>query len=356
MLKSSISSLYIHIPFCTSKCGYCAFNSFSGLEDLKDAYVCALIQDIQESLKDMPSLKTIFVGGGTPNTLEVKHYEAIFNAIATHAKLAPNIEITLEANPDLLNRAWCAGLKALGATRLSIGVQSFFKDKLEFLQRTHNHQEICQALDTAYKSGFENLSIDLIYNTPLDTKERLMQEIQQASKLPTNHLSAYSLTLEENTKLSKSVCPQDLLQLDSFLKTQLEMHGFRHYEVSNYARNYQCRHNLAYWQGLEYLGCGAGAVGRSHNQRFFKNKDIRTYMAKPSGAKIEVLSPQDLWFERVFLGLRCVVGVDYKILRPAQVQTLLEEQICNLYKGQLTAKDFFLADEIALWLEPPTLS
>ncbi|WP_120948172.1 radical SAM family heme chaperone HemW [Helicobacter mehlei] len=356
MLKSGVSSLYIHIPFCTSKCGYCAFNSFSGLEDLKDDYVCALIQDIQESLEGTPTLQTIFVGGGTPNTLEVKHYEVIFKTITTYAHLDPDIEITLEANPDLLDRAWCGGLKELGATRLSIGVQSFFKDKLEFLQRTHNDQEIRQALDTAYKSGFENLSIDLIYNTPLDTKERLMQEIQQASKLPINHLSAYSLTLEENTKLSKSVRSQDLFQFDGFLKTQLETYGFKHYEVSNYTKNYPCRHNLAYWRGLEYLGCGAGSVGRIHNQRFFKSKDIKAYMAKPSGVKIEVLSPQDLWFERVFLGLRCAVGVDCQILKPAQVQTLLEEQICDLHGGQLTAKDFFLADEIALWLEPPALS
>lgn len=344
------ASLYLHIPFCPSKCGYCAFNSFSGLEYLKNAYVQALIQDIQESLKNAPLLSSIFIGGGTPNTLEVEHYHAIFNAIVTHAHLALDIEITLEANPNLLSLAWCQALKQLGVTRLSLGVQSFFEDKLAFLQREHSHLDIFRALDMGYKSGIENLSIDLIYNTPLDTKKRLEQEVQHACKLPINHLSAYSLTLEDNTKLAQNVQPKDLLQLDTFLKAQLETHGFEQYEVSNYAKTYMCRHNLGYWQGLEYLGCGAGAVGRIKNQRLFKAKDIKAYIANPLYAKAETLSPADLWFESIFLGLRCILGVDTRLLKPTHIKTLLDEQICYSHRQRLVAHDFFLADAIALWI------
>ncbi|WP_163565196.1 radical SAM family heme chaperone HemW [Helicobacter suis] len=346
----SPSSLYLHIPFCQSKCGYCAFNSFVGLDALKEAYTQALICDLKTSLAASPVLSSIFVGGGTPNSLKPKFYEQIFNTISKYAYLKSDIEITLEANPDLINQEWCCGLKQLGATRLSIGVQSFFPDKLHLLQRKHDHSAIFKALDIAYQSGFEHLSIDLIYNTPLDTKERLEEECNQAAKLPIDHLSAYSLTLEDNTRLIKDINPCELLHLDTFLKQCLKDRGFKQYEVSNYARDYQVRHNLGYWEGLEYLGCGAGAVGRIKDQRLYKIKDVATYIDNPFKARIEKLSQKDLWFESLFLGLRCILGAPLEGLDSLKVQTLLKEKICTIENKRLLARDFSLADEIALWL------
>ncbi|CRF49053.1 radical SAM family heme chaperone HemW [Helicobacter heilmannii] len=353
MLKSMLQrapSLYIHIPFCTSKCGYCAFNSFSGLDSLKDAYVDALVIDLKNSLKNMPALSSIFIGGGTPNTLGVKHYERIFYTITAHTTYAPNIEITLEANPDHITQEWCQALKSLGANRLSLGVQSFFADKLKFLQREHGQQDIFQALEIAHTCGFEHLNIDLMYNTPLDTPERLKVECQQASTLPIDHLSAYSLTLEDNTRLAHSINPHALLNADAILRSLLKDLGFSPYEVSNYARPYQVQHNLGYWAGLEYLGCGAGAVGRVGNTRFYKQKDVRAYINNPLKWRVELLSDADLELERLFLGLRCVLGVELEGLDPKEVQKLVEGKKCKITNQRLVACDFFLADEIALWL------
>ncbi|CRF41378.1 radical SAM family heme chaperone HemW [Helicobacter ailurogastricus] len=351
MLKSTPQrGLYIHIPFCTSKCGYCAFNSFSGLDSLKDAYVQALILDLKESLRDTPVLSSIFVGGGTPNTLESKHYGQIFSTIYANTICAPNTEITLEGNPDIITKEWCQTLKALGANRLSLGVQSFFADKLKFLQREHGQQDIFKALESAHNSGFEHLSIDLIYNTPLDTPTRLKAECLLANTLPIDHLSAYSLTLEDNTRLTRSTAPSALLNADAMLQNLLKDLGFVPYEVSNYARPYQVQHNLGYWAGCEYLGCGAGAVGRVGQERFYKQKDVLSYINDPLKQRVEHLSDQDLELERLFLGLRCVLGVELKGLEPKKVQTLVEEKKCEVRNQRLVARDFFLADEIALWL------
>ncbi|WP_104749595.1 radical SAM family heme chaperone HemW [Helicobacter cynogastricus] len=349
MLKTKLpKSLYIHVPFCKSKCGYCAFNSFSGLEDLQDIYINALCKDIEASLQ-REQIISIFIGGGTPNILQVKHYDRIFNTITRHAYLAPEIEITLEANPDLVSLEWCHVLKNLGMTRLSIGVQSFFGSKLHFLQRDHIPKNVYKALDYAQKSAIEHLSIDLIYNTPLDTPQSIEKEVSLASTLPIDHLSAYSLTLEDNTKLAK-VASKNLPELDVFMRASLEAQGFEHYEVSNYARNYRVKHNLHYWNALEYIGCGAGAVGRVGQTRYYKFKDVKSYIANPLHARTENLTQQDLHFEAVFLGLRCALGVPVNLLMPKKIKTLIDEDICYQRGDCLLAKNFFLADEIALWL------
>ncbi|MFC3847962.1 radical SAM family heme chaperone HemW [Helicobacter baculiformis] len=351
MLKTNIPScrsLYVHIPFCQSKCGYCAFNSFSGLESLREAYVDALCLDLKASLREV-RLRSIFIGGGTPNMLDSKHYEKIFNSIASHARLSPKIEITLEANPDLVSLEWCRALKELGMTRLSLGVQSFFKPKLRFLQRDHTPKNVYKALKYASQSAIAHLSIDLIYNTPLDTPQSLEQEVTRASALPIDHLSAYSLTLEDNTRLAATPV-HTLPNLDTHMRAHLCARGFIPYEVSNYARNYQSVHNLSYWESLEYLGCGAGAVGRVGRTRLYKLKDVKSYIANPTHARVERLSMKDLDFEAVFLGLRCALGVSTTLLVPEKVKILLEEGICYLRGDRLVARDFLLADEIALWL------
>ncbi|WP_104708654.1 radical SAM family heme chaperone HemW [Helicobacter felis] len=349
MLKiKSSKSLYIHIPFCKSKCGYCAFNSFSSLEDLQNVYVNALCKDIKTSLQG-ERIVSIFIGGGTPNILKIKHYDQIFNVIARHASVPSNTEITLEANPDLVSLEWCLALKNLGMTRLSIGVQSFFESKLCFLQRDHMPKNVYKALEYAQRSAIEHISIDLIYNTPLDTAQSLEKEVALASGLPIDHLSAYSLTLEDNTRLAK-IAPKNLPELDMVMRASLEAQGFKHYEVSNYARNYRVKHNLHYWNSLEYIGCGAGAVGRVGQTRYHKLKDVQSYIADPLHRRTENLTDQDLYFEAIFLGLRCDLGVPIHLLKPKKVKTLLDERICEQKGDRLIARDFFLADEIALWL------
>ncbi|PAF41510.1 radical SAM family heme chaperone HemW [Helicobacter sp. 11S02596-1] len=347
--------LYIHIPFCTSKCGYCAFNSYTDHDDFKEAYIHALCEDLKHSLlqnfQNPIRITSIFFGGGTPNTLPVKSYEKIFECIHKYCYLYPNCEITAEANPDLISQEWCVGMKHLGVGRISVGVQSFFADKLLFLQREHKQNQISYAIESIYQSGIENTSIDLIYDTPQDSKKRIFTEIENASKLPINHLSAYSLSIEKGTKLAKITTqnPQNQSYCQE-ARDALRHYGFSQYEVSNYARGYKVAHNLAYWNAQEYIGCGAGAVGRIGDRRIYSHSSIPSYIKTPTEKRYEFLSKQDLRMENIFLGLRCEIGVDVDLLDEKKITALIEENKCHLVGNKLVANDYFLADEIALWL------
>lgn len=352
--------LYIHIPFCNSKCGYCSFNSYANQDHLKQEYMKALKVDIIDSLKqNNQQIDSIFFGGGTPNSVDSKFYAEIFEAIHKYADVSQSCEITTEANPDMITQKWCKDMQSFGVNRISVGVQSFFEDKLLFLQREHSYKDIHQSIDTIYKSGISNISIDLIYDAPQDDKNRIFEEIKKASNLPINHLSAYSLSIEKDSKLGKIY--DENPQTHSFfeeIKEALVHYGFNIYEVSNYSRGYKVKHNLAYWRGEEYIGCGGGAVGRKGFIRYYPQTNIEKYIKNPLEKRLEYLKEEDLRNEAIFLGLRCEIGVDIEVLKDSKkkIQILLEEKKCHLVKDTLTGKeflvanDFFIADEIALWL------
>lgn len=343
--------LYLHIPFCTSKCGYCAFNSSSDFFHLQDSYLQALLQDLKNELENKKYLLTsIYIGGGTPNTLPSKAYEKIFELITQNATLTQDCEITLECNPNLITSSWCEDLRSLGANRLSIGVQSLFDDKLDFLQRDHQGRDIAKALQKAHSAGFENLSIDLIYGTPLDSLNRLKQEIALASSLPLTHLSAYSLSIDKGSRFYSSPPTLPLEDMGEIVRLELESRGFRQYEVSNFCKPYKSKHNLSYWKGEEYIGCGAGAVGYQEGVRYTKIKHIPSYIRNPHQRSIEVLKEEEKFLERLFLGLRCEVGVPLSLLEANKVKTLIEEDKAYIQEERLKTRDFFLADEIALYL------
>ncbi|RDU70233.1 radical SAM family heme chaperone HemW [Helicobacter brantae] len=343
--------LYLHIPFCTSKCGYCAFNSSSDFFHLQDSYLLALLQDLKRELEGKKHLLTsIYIGGGTPNTLSSNAYEKIFELITQFATLTQDCEITLECNPSLITSSWCEDLRSLGANRLSVGVQSFFDDKLDFLQRDHQGRDIAKVLQKACSAGFENLSIDLIYGTPLDNQVRLKQEIALASSLPLTHLSAYSLSIDKGSKFYCSPPTLPLEDMGEIVRLELESRGFRQYEVSNFCKPYKSLHNLSYWKGEEYIGCGAGAVGYQEGVRYTKLKHIPSYIKNPHQRSIEVLKEEERLLERLFLGLRCEVGVPLSLLDANKVKTLIEEDKAYIQEERLKARDFFLADEIALYL------
>lgn len=320
----------------------------------------ALKLDIMHSLEqNTDQIDSIFFGGGTPNSIDFKFYAQIFETIHQYANVSQNCEITTEANPDMINQKWCEDMKDFGVNRISVGVQSFFEDKLLFLQREHNYKDIHQSIDTIYKSGISNISIDLIYDTPQDTKNRILEEIKNASSLPINHLSAYSLSIEKDSKLGKIYKKNP--QTHSFfeeVREALSYYGFDIYEVSNYSKGYKVRHNLAYWRGEEYIGCGAGAVGRKGFIRYYPQTNIEKYIKNPLEKRLEYLSEEDLKNEAIFLGLRSEIGVDIEVLKDnkKKIEILLEEKKCHLMKNAqtkkefLVANDFFLADEIALWL------
>ncbi|PAF52643.1 radical SAM family heme chaperone HemW [Helicobacter sp. 13S00477-4] len=344
--------LYIHIPFCNNKCGYCTFNSYANEDSLKKAYMEALYEDIKYFLSENNEIiKSIFFGGGTPNSIPSKDYEKIFEYLNTSGKIQKNCEITAEVNPDLVTLEWCKDMKNFGVNRISMGVQSFYEDKLIFLQREHNIKNIFSSIDIIHKSGFGNISIDLIYDTPKDNKKRIFEEIRKASELPINHLSAYSLSIENHSALQKIYGKNP--QTYSFFKEireALKYYQFNQYEVSSYSRGYKVEHNLSYWDSEEYIGCGAGAVGKIAKNRFYAISNISSYIQNPLKRKVEVLKKNDIRIESIFLGLRCEIGVETKLLDNNKVKILIDENKCHLKGSRLVANDYFLADEIALWL------
>lgn len=314
-------------------------------------YLHALLSDITQELQGKNyTLQSIYIGGGTPNTLSSRDYKKIFECITKYADLSKECEITLECNPNLLTFEWCEDLRNMGANRLSIGVQSFFDEKLDFLQRDHQGRDISKAVQNAYSAGFENLSIDLIYGTPMDTLKSLKKEIALASSLPLTHLSAYSLSIDKGSRFYTSPPTLPLEDMGEIVRLELEGRGFRQYEVSNFCKPHKSLHNLSYWKGEEYIGCGAGAVGYQEGVRYTKLKHIPSYIKTPTQRSNEILSQEDRFLEGLFLGLRCEVGVPLSLLDKAKVAYLLEEDKAYIQGEDLKAKDFFLADEIALFL------
>lgn len=347
--------LYIHIPFCDSKCSYCAFNSYVDKFHLKQKYVDALLSQLDFELKRFDikknSIKTMFLGGGTPSTLSPKLYEPLFKKIKPY--LASDAEITSEANPNSATHEWLEGMTTLGVNRLSFGVQSFNDEKLKLLNRAHNSSQAKTAIKLASKLGFKNISLDLIYATAGDTKELLQKDIDEAFKLPINHLSAYALTIEEGTAFeNKPQMSKENLDLTTWLFSEISKHGFEQYEISNFG-SYKSKHNMGYWRYKDYIGLGSGAVGKKGNKRFYPTSDIDEYIKNPLNIKDEFLSDEDIKFEKIFLGFRSLIGVNIDILTHKEIQKaniLLKENKLIFNSNTYYNPNFLLADEIAIFL------
>ena len=341
------------MPFCQSKCPYCAFGSSDDEFKKVSAYFKALCLDLKFQLKsqNVKEISTIFFGGGTPSAVNAKFYDEIFSILAPLC--TPETEITLEANPNSANLAWLKHIKNLGANRISFGAQSFFEDKLKFLGRIHSREQIFKAVENAHAAGFKSINLDLIYDTKLDTKKRLLAETENLKSLAITHLSAYSLTLEENTPFSgKKSYKKDSDTLAKFMIEQIGRAGFNQYEISNFGQI--CRHNLGYWQGKNYLGVGAFSVGFKDATRYYAKSSIDAYITQPTHREKEILSPSELAREHIFLGLRSIVGVEAGRLSEAQkkrANLLVENEKLLFKEGKFYNPNFLLSDEIALFIE-----
>lgn len=347
--------LYIHIPFCDSKCSYCSFNSYVDKFHLKETYMEALFVQLKYELERFDakngSIETLFIGGGTPSSVPPKLYEPIFKFLEPY--LACGSEITSEANPNSATFEWLSGMWKLGVNRLSFGVQSFDANKLRLLNRAHSSEQAKEAILNAHKIGFQNISIDLIYATLGDTKELLSHDLKTALSLPINHLSAYALTIEEGTAFEKK--PQmskETLKLTTWLFDTLKAHNFEQYEISNFGI-YQSRHNLGYWLYKDYMGVGSGAVGKLFEERFYPHTILEKYIENPLEIRIEKLSDEDIKMERIFLGFRSCIGVESEILNAFEykrAQILVDENKLQFKEGKFYNNDYLLADEITLFL------
>jgi oxygen-independent coproporphyrinogen-3 oxidase len=272
-------SLYLHIPFCTTKCTYCAFNTYTHLEALIEPFVEALIREVRIVAAGCPGLElgTIFFGGGTPTLLTPAHFERILAAIQAHFALMPGAEITTEANPNDLDDAYLTALRGLGINRLSIGMQSAVPDELKLFARRHDHEVVLRVLPQARGAGFDNLNLDLIYGVPHQTLASWGQTLDATLALAPEHISLYALSLEDGTPMREWVAegrlpaPDDDLAADMYdhATERLAGAGYEQYEISNWSKPGRvCRHNLQYWRNLPYIGVGPGAHGYAGGVRY----------------------------------------------------------------------------------------
>ena len=347
--------LYLHIPFCDSKCNYCAFNSYTHLSQYKTKYMDSLIKQTKTYFEkhniQTNTINSLFIGGGTPSTVSSILYEQLFNYIAKFLK--DGSEITVEVNPSV-KTSWLSEMTKYGVNRFSMGVQSFNEDKLKFLGRNHSYKQAIEKIEYIKKLDVK-LSIDLIYDTIYDNKKLLSQDIEYVKSFELNHISAYSLIIEKNTKFeNKFNYKLDNDDMAIWFSEQLIDIGLEAYEVSNFATKdkYRSRHNIGYWDKEDYLGFGSGAIGCVANKRYYNEKDVLQYIENQNIASVEIISEKEIHTEKIFLGLRSIVGVDMALIsNKEKINFLLQEKKIHQKDNKIYSNDFFLADEIALYLD-----
>lgn len=314
--------LYVHIPFCKKKCSYCAFVSHEGREDLVVSYLAALKKEAQGSQGSV--LDTVYIGGGTPTHLQAQELESLFSTVSQNYRLSCDCEWTIEANPATFDLEKARLVRELGANRVSLGVQSFDNRNLKWLGRPHTGQEAQAAFEILRKAGFKNISLDLMYGLPHETQGAIQQELAHVQKLSPEHVSIYALSIEENSEFWRQgvVLPSGEEEAGFFpyVSRRLPQLGWRHYEVSNFAvAGFECRHNLNYWRGGNYIGLGVGAHSHSDGRRWWNTSDMQEYirLASESGMAVgaeETLSLEDRLMERLLFGLRILEEVDLRAL------------------------------------------
>ena len=323
--------LYVHIPFCVKKCGYCDFLSWCGTSEEKETYVQALLKEI-ESYREFARgyrVSTVFVGGGTPSVLEAGQMEGVLGNIQEVFELEKKPEITLEMNPGTVTEEKLQCYKENGVNRLSIGLQSVKNEKLEVLGRIHSYEEFLESYELARKAGFTNISVDLISSIPGQKLEEWKEELAALSALSPEHISVYQLIIEAETPFYEKYAEHEELLPDeeesreiylwtgSFLKEQV----YEQYEISNYAKpGKESRHNLKYWERGDYLGLGLGAASMVRNIRMSNTKDMKTYLERCGQPKtmredVQFLEEARQMEEFMFLGLRKTRGVSRKEFR-----------------------------------------
>ncbi len=296
-------------------------------------------------------IKTLFIGGGTPSTVDPELYKPIFELLGPY--LQNDAEITTEANPNSATKAWLKGMKDLGVNRVSFGVQSFDSNKLKALNRAHSPQQAKDAIHYAKEIGVEHLSLDLIYNYQSDTQKLILNDIKEAFSLPIDHISAYELTIEDGTKFSTTPqVRQENEELAFFVANEIKKRGFTHYEISNFG-SYQSRHNKGYWELEDYIGAGAGAVGFLRDTRYYPQTHIESYISNPLNITEEPLSKDELLTEKIFLGLRSNIGVQKSHLSEEMQKNadlLCKEKKLLSNTTHYYNNNFFLSDELALFI------
>lgn len=318
--------LYVHIPFCIKKCDYCDFLSGYAERERQESYVRALLAEIgsMSAGKDR-EVVSVFVGGGTPSIIDAARIGEILDALNEKFVFSPEAEVTIEANPGTLNREKLALYREHGVNRLSIGLQSPKDEELKILGRIHTFEDFFKSYTAAREAGFSNINIDLMCAIPHQTYEGWTENLRIAAELKPEHISAYSLIIEEGTPFARRrlVLPDEETEYRMYEDTAavLSEYGYRQYEISNYAKEgFACRHNIGYWKRTEYLGLGLGAASLYEDTRFSNTRDMEEYLAGSGDASrirrdILRLSKREQMEEFMFLGLRMTEGICEKEFR-----------------------------------------
>jgi oxygen-independent coproporphyrinogen-3 oxidase len=323
---AKISGLYIHIPFCLSKCPYCDFYSSTSISAIPD-FLNGLFIEMERYRHRFDPFDTVYLGGGTPSLLSSEQLEDILTNVRKNFDLRSNTEITLEANPADLNRPLIQSMREIGINRINIGVQSFNQKSLGFLGRRHSVRQAISAIEDSRKAGFQNMGLDLIYGVLDQDMASWLETLNQAAAFLPEHLSCYQLTLEAKTPLGRRQLagefstPGEELQYEFFMKTSqfLADAGYIHYEVSNFAKGMEhfSRHNQKYWDHSPYLGLGPSAHSFQSNQRWWNHCSLDQYLALINAGilpvqETESLTMEQLRLEALYLGLRTRKGISFQ--------------------------------------------
>ncbi len=370
-----LPGLYIHFPFCRTKCPYCNFYSQTSLSEIPD-FLSALVKEMESVTATWGPFDTVYIGGGTPSILSVEQWEALLSAVRRYFFLIPGSEITAEANPGDVDPEYLRSLKEIGITRLNLGVQSLSPGVLNFLGRRHSAPQALSAMEACRGAGFEGWGMDLIYGVPGETMNSWAGNLTRAAAFSPEHISCYQLTLEGDTPLGsahqkgKFALPPEEEWVGFFMFTSryLEEEGYLHYEVSNFskgARN-SSRHNQKYWDHTPYLGLGPAAHSFSGRRRWWNHSSVSRYISallsgNPPLEGSEDLSPEQLRLEAMFLRLRTKTGInvkdfyrdyDYDLLseKGRVLIKMQEEGLLSFQNGRIcpTRKGFTVADRMAL--------
>ncbi|MGN1337691.1 MAG: radical SAM family heme chaperone HemW [Candidatus Coprovivens sp.] len=308
-----MESCYIHIPFCKSICSYCDFCKVLYNGPWVTQYLNALLLEINDKYHG-EELKTLYIGGGTPSVLQDKNLNYFFDIIH-QLNLNKLEEFTFECNINDLNEDFLNTLKNNGVNRLSIGIESFNKDKLDFMERHHDFDDAKNKIELAREIGFDNINVDLIYGIPGETLKDFKKDLMMILKLKPDHVSTYSLIVEDNTKVGNSgiiPIPEELdASMYELVCTELEKRGYEHYEVSNFAlKGKQSKHNLQYWNNNEYYGFGLGAHGYVNSVRYQNTRSLTEYFRGKTVLKSEIMGIEEKMYNELMLGLRKMEGIN----------------------------------------------
>ena len=366
-----MAGIYIHIPFCKSKCAYCNFFSIASESKIND-YVEALKKEIvlRKNYLGGETVKTIYFGGGTPSLLSVKNIEEILELLNKYYEIIPNPEITLEINPDTIDREKMSSLKKIGVNRMSVGIQSFDDEDLRYLGRRHDSRHAMQVLEDLKQTDFEKITLDLIYGMPTLTEEKWNKNLDIFFSTGITHLSAYALTVEPKTILGQriekgelqSVSEEETIRHYNILVERTKENGFEHYEISNFAKEgFRSQHNSIYWRDEKYLGLGPSAHSYDGKSRQWNISNLTKYIQLVGDAELfyekEILSTEDKFNEYVMTSLRTSWGCDIEKIERDYGKSYAHHFLKNIKKylenGEMLKENntYFLSEEGKLFAD-----